>query len=74
MGHYRFQHYDLYAPNTDLSMVMLNTNICIATSLLVGTWLDIIFSKKPSVIGVVQGIIIGFVCIPPKVLGLLLSE
>ncbi|KAE8694957.1 Ammonium transporter 3 member 2 [Hibiscus syriacus] len=42
----------------------LNTNICAATSLLV--WrLDVIFFKKPSVIGAVQGMITGLVCITP---------
>ncbi|OVA14979.1 Ammonium transporter [Macleaya cordata] len=54
-----------YASNLDSSMAILNTNICAATSLLVWTCLDVIFFKKPSVIGAVQGMITGLVCITP---------
>lgn len=54
-----------YTANIDSSMAILNTNICAATSLLVWTWLDVIFFKKPSVIGAVQGMITGLVCITP---------
>lgn len=54
-----------YTANIDSSMAVLNTNICAATSLLVWTWLDVIFFKKPSVIGAVQGMITGLVCITP---------
>ncbi|WOH00249.1 hypothetical protein DCAR_0519607 [Daucus carota subsp. sativus] len=54
-----------YAANIDSSMAILNTNICAATSLLVWTWLDVIFFGKPSVIGAVQGMITGLVCITP---------
>ncbi|ONI14525.1 hypothetical protein PRUPE_4G285400 [Prunus persica] len=46
-------------------MAVLNTNICAATSFLVWTWLDVIFFEKPSVIGAVQGMITGLVCITP---------
>jgi Amt family ammonium transporter len=54
-----------YAANVVSSMAVLNTNICAATSLLVWTCLDVIFFKKPSVIGAVQGMITGLVCITP---------
>ncbi|KAK9138485.1 hypothetical protein Sjap_009079 [Stephania japonica] len=54
-----------YSANIDSSMAVLNTNICAATSLLVWTTLDVIFFKKPSVIGAVQGMITGLVCITP---------
>lgn len=54
-----------YAANVVSSMAVLNTNICAATSLLVWTCLDIVFFKKPSVIGAVQGMITGLVCITP---------
>lgn len=54
-----------YAANVVSSMAILNTNICAATSLLVWTCLDVIFFKKPSVIGAVQGMITGLVCITP---------
>ncbi|KAK6152944.1 hypothetical protein DH2020_012583 [Rehmannia glutinosa] len=56
---------DPYSANIDSSMAVLNTNICAATSLLVWTWLDVIFFNKPSVIGAVQGMITGLVCITP---------
>ncbi|GLJ29732.1 hypothetical protein SUGI_0586720 [Cryptomeria japonica] len=46
-------------------MAVLNTNICAATSLLVWTCLDVIFSKKATVTGALQGMIAGLVCITP---------
>ncbi|KAK7390337.1 hypothetical protein VNO78_25640 [Psophocarpus tetragonolobus] len=54
-----------YAANVDASIAVLNTNICAATSLLVWTSLDVIFFGKPSVIGAVQGMMTGLVCITP---------
>ncbi|PSS23838.1 Ammonium transporter 2 member like [Actinidia chinensis var. chinensis] len=54
-----------YAANIDASIAVLNTNICAATSLLVWTSLDVVYFKKPSVIGAVQGMITGLVCITP---------
>ena len=45
-----------YVANIDSSMAVLNTNVCAATSLLVWTWLDVIFFNKPSVSGAVQEI------------------
>ena len=65
LGWAGFNGGDPYAANIDSSMAVLNTNICAATSLLVWTWLDVIFFKKPSVIGAVQGMITGLVCITP---------
>ncbi|PNX73712.1 ammonium transporter 3 member 1-like protein [Trifolium pratense] len=65
LGWAGFNGGDPYSANTDSSMAVLNTNICAATSLLVWTWLDVIFFKKPSVIGAVQGMITGLVCITP---------
>ncbi|XP_030551374.1 ammonium transporter 3 member 1-like isoform X2 [Rhodamnia argentea] len=65
LGWAGFNGGDPYTANTDSSMAVLNTNICAATSLLVWTWLDVIFFKKPSVIGAVQGMITGLVCITP---------
>ncbi|PKU87138.1 ammonium transporter 3 member 1 [Dendrobium catenatum] len=65
MGWAGFNGGDPYAANTDSSLAVLNTNICAATSLLVWTCLDVIFFKKPSVIGAVQGMITGLVCITP---------
>ncbi|XP_068644213.1 ammonium transporter 2-like [Aristolochia californica] len=54
-----------YAANVDASIAVLNTNICAATSLLVWTTLDVAFFGKPSVIGAVQGMMTGLVCITP---------
>ncbi|KAH7680998.1 ammonium transporter Amt family protein [Dioscorea alata] len=65
MGWAGFNGGDPYAANIDSSMAVLNTNICAATSLLVWTSLDVFFFKKPSVIGAVQGMITGLVCITP---------
>ncbi|CAK8579042.1 unnamed protein product [Lathyrus sativus] len=65
LGWAGFNGGDPYSANTDSSMAVLNTNICAATSLLVWTWLDVIYFKKPSVIGAVQGMITGLVCITP---------
>jgi Amt family ammonium transporter len=54
-----------YAANVDASMAVLNTNICTAASLIVWTCLDVVFFKKPSVVGAVQAVITGLVCITP---------
>ncbi|KAL2057481.1 hypothetical protein ABVK25_002534 [Lepraria finkii] len=56
---------DPYAASPDAGVAVLNTNICTATSLLVWTIMDLIFFKKPSVIGAVQGMITGLVAITP---------
>nr|GMC67710.1 ammonium transporter 3 member 1-like [Ipomoea batatas] len=47
------------------SLAILNTHICTATSILIWLSLDVIFYKKSSVIGAVQGMITGLVCITP---------
>jgi Amt family ammonium transporter len=54
-----------YAANVVASMSVLNTNICTAMSLIVWTCLDVVFFNKPSVVGAVQGMITGLVCITP---------
>ncbi|KAK9329565.1 ammonium transporter AmtB-like domain-containing protein [Lipomyces starkeyi] len=56
---------DPYAASADAGAAVLNTNIATAMSLLVWTILDIIFFKKPAVIGAVQGMITGLVAITP---------
>jgi len=56
---------DPYAASPDAGAAVLNTNICTAMSSLTWTLLDIIFYKKPSVIGAVQGMITGLVAITP---------
>lgn len=65
MGWAGFNGGDPYTANTDSSMAVLNTNVCAATSLLVWTCLDVVFFHKPSVIGAVNGMITGLVCITP---------
>ena len=56
---------DPYAASPDAGAAVLNTNICTATSLLTWTIMDLVFFKKPSVIGAVQGMITGLVAITP---------
>ncbi|KAJ9172607.1 hypothetical protein P3X46_015824 [Hevea brasiliensis] len=47
------------------SLAIVNTHLCTATSLLVWVSFDMIVYKKSSVIGAVQGMITGLVCITP---------
>jgi len=56
---------DPYAASPDAGAAVLNTNLATAVSLLTWTSLDIIFFKKPAVIGAVQGMITGLVAITP---------
>lgn len=56
---------DPYAASPDAGVAVLNTNICTAVSLLTWTIMDLIFFKRPSVIGAVQGMITGLVAITP---------
>jgi Amt family ammonium transporter len=56
---------DPYAADADAGVAVLNTNVCTAASLLTWTVCDMIYFKKPSVIGAVQGMITGLVCITP---------
>lgn len=65
MGWTGFNGGDPYVVSTDASLAVLNTHLCTATSLLTWVALDIIFFRKASVIGAVQGMITGFVCITP---------
>lgn len=53
------------AASTITSLAVLNTHICTATSLLVWLSLDMAVYLKSSVIGAVQGMITGLVCITP---------
>ncbi|KAL5742495.1 hypothetical protein ACOSP7_029227 [Xanthoceras sorbifolium] len=65
MGWTGFNGGDPFAANIDSSLAVLNTHICAATSLLAWICWDIIIFKKPSVIGAIQGMITGLVCITP---------
>ncbi|MCO5597219.1 hypothetical protein L7F22_051295 [Adiantum nelumboides] len=65
MGWAGFNGGDPYTANIDSSLAVLNTHVCAATSLLVWTTLDVVVFGKPSVIGAIQGMITGLVCITP---------
>ncbi|OWM82036.1 ammonium transporter 3 member 3-like [Punica granatum] len=65
MGWTGFNGGDPYVASTDASLAVLNTHVCAATSLLTWLILDIFLYGKPSVIGAVQGMITGLVCITP---------
>ncbi|KAM7508510.1 hypothetical protein LguiA_018963 [Lonicera macranthoides] len=54
-----------YVAGSDSSLAILNTHVCTATSLITWLILDISFFKRPSIIGAVQGMITGLVCITP---------
>lgn len=56
---------DPYAANPDAGVAVLNTNICTGASLLVWTAMDMIFYKKPSLLGAINGMITGLVAITP---------
>ncbi|XVE53428.1 hypothetical protein DITRI_Ditri03aG0002400 [Diplodiscus trichospermus] len=65
MGWTGFNGGDPYVVSTDASLAVLNTHVCTATSLLTWLALDVAFFRKPSIIGAVQGMITGLVCITP---------
>ncbi|CAH2080663.1 unnamed protein product [Thlaspi arvense] len=54
-----------YAASSLASLAALNTHVCAATSLLIWLFLDTFVFGKPSVLGAVQGVITGLVCITP---------
>lgn len=56
---------DPYSASPDAGAAVLNTNLCTAVSMLVWTAMDSIFFGKPSIIGAVNGMITGLVCITP---------
>ena len=58
---------DPYAASPDAGAAVLNTNICTAMSLLTWTLLDVIYYKKPQILGAVNGMITGLVAITPAV-------
>ncbi|XVF87942.1 hypothetical protein PTKIN_Ptkin19aG0009200 [Pterospermum kingtungense] len=65
MGWTGFNGGDPYVVSTDASLAVINTHICTATSLLTWLTLDYAYFGKPSIIGAVQGMITGLVCITP---------
>lgn len=56
---------DPYAASPDAGAAVLNTNVCTAMSSLVWVACDLIYFRKPSVIGAIQGMITGLVAITP---------
>jgi ammonium transporter, Amt family len=56
---------DPYAANAEAGVAVLNTNLCTAVSLLTWVICDMLYFKKPSVLGAVQGMITGLVAITP---------
>lgn len=65
LGWNGFNGGDPYAASADAGAAVLNTNVTTAMSLLCWTMCDIIYYKKPSVIGAIQGMITGLVAITP---------
>ncbi|MGC9127799.1 MAG: ammonium transporter [Acidithiobacillus sp.] len=65
LGWNGFNGGDPYAASRDAGVAVLNTNITTAMSVLTWTAMDILYFKKPSVIGAVQGMITGLVGITP---------
>ncbi|WOL01768.1 ammonium transporter 3 member 1-like [Canna indica] len=62
MGWAGFNGGDPYSTNIDLLLAVLNTNICAATNLPASTSSSL---RSMSIIGAVQGMITGLVCITP---------
>jgi Amt family ammonium transporter len=56
---------DPYTASPDAGAAVLNTNVCTAMSTLTWIILDILFYKKPSIVGAVNGMITGLVAITP---------
>lgn len=56
---------DPYSASPDAGAAVLNTNLTTAVSMLTWTFWDVIFYKKPSIIGAVNGMITGLVAITP---------
>lgn len=56
---------DPYAASPDAGVAVINTNLCTAFSSLVWVSCDLIYFRKPSVIGAIQGMITGLVAITP---------
>ena len=65
LGWNGFNGGDPYASNMSASAAVLNTNLCTAVALLVWVAWDYITGRKPSLIGSVNGMIVGLVAITP---------
>lgn len=65
LGWTGFNGWSPFSANEIAAPAIVNTHLCAATSLLVWVSMDMIVYKKSSVIGAVQGMITGLVCITP---------
>jgi Amt family ammonium transporter len=65
LGWNGFNGGDPYASNMSAAGAVLNTNLCTAVALLVWIAWDYLTRRKPSLIGTVNGMIVGLVCITP---------
>ena len=65
MGWNGFNGGDWYEASEIASAAMLNTNLCTAVAFLVWVALDYLTGRKPSLIGSVNGMIVGLVAITP---------
>jgi Amt family ammonium transporter len=65
LGWNGFNGGDPYAANQSASAAILNTNLTTAVAFLVWVGLDFLTGRKPSMIGGVNGIIVGLVAITP---------
>jgi Amt family ammonium transporter len=65
LGWSGFNGGDPYFANADASAAVLNTHLCTATALLTWMVMDIFFLKKPTIIGMISGMIAGLVAITP---------
>ncbi len=65
LGWNGFNGGDPYASNMSASAAVLNTNLCTAVALLIWVAWDYITGRKPSLIGSVNGMIVGLVVITP---------
>jgi len=65
LGWSGFNGGDPYFANADASAAVLNTHLCTATALLTWMIMDIFFLKKPTIVGMLSGMIAGLVAITP---------
>jgi Amt family ammonium transporter len=65
MGWNGFNGGDWYSAGEVASAAVLNTNICVSVAFLVWVGMDYLTGRKPSLIGSVNGMIVGLVAITP---------
>jgi Amt family ammonium transporter len=65
MGWNGFNGGDPYTANASAAAAVLNTNVCTAVALLVWVGWDYLTGRKPSLLGAINGMITGLVCITP---------